>query len=89
MKTNGCTYGEDFHCGKHGTPEQTERYQKPGATQAKPAAYTAVGVRGVWTRGANWRKVKSELPPMTQALDNLAHRSVAYEGPGYRIRRAR
>lgn len=87
MLTNGCTYGAELHCGKHGEQEQVERYQKPGASQARRAAYTAVGVRGVWTRGANWRKVKVDLPPMTQALDKLAHSRVQYDGPGYLIRK--
>lgn len=88
MQTNGCTYGSDFACPNHGPRESVTSYQKPGAALAKRAAYTAVGARGVWCKGAIWRRVKvAPLLPYTQALDKLASRPVEYIGPGVRIRR--
>jgi hypothetical protein len=86
--TNGCTYGSELACPNHGPREQVTSYEKPGATLAKRAAYTAVGARGVWCKGAIWRKVKVAEPlPLTRALDVLARAKVEYVGPGVLIRK--
>jgi hypothetical protein len=87
MKTNGCTYGADLHCGHHGTPWETDKHVGH-VTMVTICPTPKVGPRGVWMKRAGERRVKpTPLTKFKIALDTIAHRAVSYEGPGYRVRK--
>jgi len=90
MRTNGCTYGEDFACSAHGPRVSTEAYRKPGAALARSPSYTALGPRGVWMARAGWKHEKPKQPTYLLAtLDACASRKVPpCNARGFIVRKA-
>lgn len=79
MQSNGCTYGAELDCGRHGARETMEAHHRPGSTVHRTKYH------GAMRKGASWRQEHKAVELAT--LDAIRSQPVKYTGPGYKVRR--